>query len=372
MDKRERVRLAKWLCIALLFFVLLGCNRSGESKGQGERRTPTLKVEVVEVQKERIPHMVTFVGELEPRKRATITAKVSGLIEHLYVREGNYVEKGEVLAKIEQDDYTIALQAAEAALAEATAHLEQAERDSRRFSELIEKKVISQQRYEEVNTAYKLAQARYQSAQAALENARNQLDNTIIKAPFSGFVTARLKEEGERVRAGMPGKEASVLEMEDISCIRATGYLPEVEIGVMRRGLNAQVKVDALPDRTFAGKVTVVNPRIDPSTRTFMIKVEIRNKDFALKGNMFARVTIVKGYHEALTIPREAVLREEGVWLYHCFVAEGGRAQRRVIKPQFTSFPYVEVEDGLKEGEQVIIKGQHLLRGGEALEIIGG
>ncbi|MBW2040249.1 MAG: efflux RND transporter periplasmic adaptor subunit [Deltaproteobacteria bacterium] len=326
---------------------------------------------MMEVKKERIPDVVTFVGELEPSKRATITAKVSGLIEKIYVREGDDVKKGGVLARIEQDDYTTALQAAEAALAEATAHLEQAERDHKRFSELIEKKVIAQQRYEEVRTAYELAQARHQSAQAALRNARIQLDNTLIKAPFSGFITARFKDEGERVRGGLPGIEASLLEMEDISLVRATGFLPEIEISEVKTGLDAQVKVDALPGKTFGGKVTVVNPRIDPATRTFMVKVEIPNKEFLLKGNMFARVTIVKGYREALIIPREAVLREEGVWLYHCFIAEGEKAQRKIIKPVFTSFPYVEIEEGLTEGERVIVKGQHLLRGGEALEIMG-
>jgi len=174
------------------------------------------------------------------------------------------------------------------------------------------------------------------------------------------------------VRGGLPGVEASLLEMEDISLVRATGFVPEVEMSKLKVGLDARVKVDALPDRTFVGKVTLVNPRIEPATRTFMVKVTIPNKDFLLKGNMFARVTIIKGYREALTIPREAVLREEGVWQYHCFVAEGGKAQRKIVKPRFTPFKYVEIEEGLQEGEWVIIKGQHLLRGGESLEIVKG
>jgi RND family efflux transporter MFP subunit len=158
--------------------------------------------------------------------------------------------------------------------------------------------------------------------------------------------------------------------MENISLVRAIGFLPEREINAVTIGMDADVKVDAIPDKRFTGKVSVVNPRIDPVTRTFMVKVEIPNEDFVLKGNMFARVTIVKGYREALTIPREAVLREEGVWVYHCFVVEEGKAQRRIIKPVFTPFAYAEIEEGLAKGEQVVIKGQHLLQGGEILEIV--
>ena len=361
--------------LAILFALLLVLGavayyKYGASKGQKGEKTSTVRVEVLEVKRERIPDALTFAGDLQPKQRATITAKVSGVIERMLVEEGDYVEEGAILAKIEQDDYLLALQAAEATMAEAAASLELAKKDHERFAQLIEKGVIAQQRYDQVKANYQLAQARYQSARAALKHARNQLADTLIKAPFVGFVTARLKDQGERVRGGLPGIEAAVVQMEDISLVKATGYLPEREINELQVGMDADVKVDALPEESFTGKIMVVNPRIDPTTRTFLVKVEIPNEDFVLKGNMFARVTIVKEYREALTIPREAVLREEGVWLYHCFVVENGTAQRKVIKPVFTPFEYVEIAEGLTEGEQVVIKGQNVLQGGEAVEII--
>jgi len=354
----------------LLVFSAVAYYKYGASKGQKVAKTSTVRVEVLEVKRERIPDALIFAGDLEPRLRATITAKVSGLLEKMYVQEGDYVKEGAMLAQIERDDYLLAVQAAEATAAEAAANLDLAKKDHERFSQLIDKGVIAQQRYDQVKAAYQLARARYQSTQAALKHARNQLADTLIKAPFAGFVTARLKEEGEQVRGGLPGTEAAVLQMEDISLVKATGYLPEREINELQVGMDADVKVDAIPDKSFTGKIMVVNPRIDPTTRTFLVKVEIPNEDVVLKGNMFARVTIVKGYGEALTIPREAVLREEGVWLYHCFVVKDGTAQRRIIKPVFTPFEYVEIEEGLKEGEQVVIKGQNVLQGGEAVEII--
>ena len=371
MDTKVKMRYAVLILIALtLVLIAVVYGKYGPSKRQREVQTSTVRVEVMEVKRERIPDALTFTGDLQPEQRATITANVSGLLEHLQVQEGDYVKKGAILAQIEQDDYILALQAAEATMAEAAASLDLAKKDHERFSQLIGKGVIAQQQYDQVKVSYQLAQARYQSAQAALKHAQKQLADTLIKAPFKGFITARLKDEGERIRGGLPGAEASVLQMENISLVRAIGFLPEREINAVTIGMDADVKVDALPDMSFTGKVSVVNPRIDPVTRTFMVKVEIPNEDFVLKGNMFARVTIVKGYREALTIPREAVLREEGVWVYHCFVVEGGTAQRRVIKPVFTSFAYAEIEEGLTEKEQIVIKGQHLLRGGEALEIV--
>jgi RND family efflux transporter MFP subunit len=365
------MRYAVGIFIALiLVLIVVVFGKFTAPKGQRVQQASAVRVEVMEVKRERIPDALTFTGELQPKQRATITANVSGLLEHVQVQEGDYVKEGAVLAKIEQDDYLLALQAAEATMTEAAASLELAKKDHERFSQLIDKGVIAQQRYDQVKANYQLAQARYQSAQAALKHAQKQLADTLIKAPFEGFITARLKDEGERIRGGLPGAEASVLQMENISLVRAIGFLPEKEINAVTIGMDADIQVDALPDMSFTGKVVVVNPRIDPATRTFMVKVEIPNEDFVLKGNMFARVTIVKGYREAFTIPREAVLREEGVWVYHCFVVEGGTAQRRIIKPVFTPFAYAEITEGLAEKEQVVIKGQHLLQGGEVVEIV--
>jgi membrane fusion protein (multidrug efflux system) len=370
MDTKVRMRYAIAILVALaLVIIAVVYGKYGPSKQQREVQASRVRVEVMEVERQRIPDAVTFTGDLQPEQRATITANVSGILEHLQVQEGDYVEEGAVLAQIEQDDYLLALQAAEATMAEAAANLELAKKDHERFSQLIDKGVVAQQRYDQVKANYQLAKARYQSAQAALKHAQKQLADTLLKAPFEGFITARLKDEGERIRGGLPGTEAAVLQMENISLVRAIGYLPEKEINAVTIGMDADVKVDALPDMSFTGKVSVVNPRIDPVTRTFLVKVEIPNEDFVLKGNMFARVTIVKDYREALTIPREAVLREEGVWVYHCFVVEEGKAQRRIIKPVFTPFAYAEIVEGLTEGERVVIKGQHTLEGGETVEI---
>lgn len=350
-------------------FMFLGCGKDapkGPPRPEGPR-----PVKVFTVKRQKVLKVVDFTATLEPRQEALIVPKVSGLIERMYVQEGDWVSKGQVLAEIEKADYELALRQASASLKEAEVSYEQARRDYERYKELLESRVISQREFEGVKVQYELASVRLERARAAYEEARKAFEETTVRAPFSGVVTQRLKAEGERVRSGLPGQEGALLRLQDISTIRATGYLPQSEIGRVKVGMEAEIEVDAFADRTFKGRVVLVNPMVDPQSRSFMVKVEVSNPQGLLKGGMFAKVRVLLGEEESLVIPREAVLREEGVWVHHCFVVKDGFVERRAIQPQFTPFWYVEVKEGLKEGEKVVVEGQQGLLGGERVVVKG-
>lgn len=358
-------------CLAFLIpvLVLLGCGRDapkGPPRPEGPR-----PVEVFTVKRQKVLEVVDFTATLEPRQEALIVPRVSGLIERIYVQEGDWVRKGQALAEIEKADYELALRQASASLREAEVSYEQSRRDYERYKELFESRVISQREFEGVRVQYELASVRLERARAAYEEARKAYEETTVRAPFSGVVTERLKEEGERVRSSLPGQEAALLRLQDISTVRATGYLPQVEMGRIRVGMEAELEVDAFEERTFKGRVVLVNPMVDPQSRSFMVKVEVPNPQGLLKGGMFAKVRILLGEKEALVVPREAILREEGVWVHHCFVVKDGVAERRIVEPQFTPFWYVEVKAGLREGEKVIIGGHQGLLGGERVVVKG-
>lgn len=351
----------------LLFLVVLtmalgGCKKKEPPRpeGTGKRTVRVVKAEVKEVQE-----IAEFVANLEAQRQALVIPKVSGVIEKLRVREGDRVKEGDVLFELEKEDFVLAVMQAEAALKEAEAAYEQASRDFARFEALRAQQVVSEREYEQARVQRDLARARLEQARVALEQARRNLEETVVRAPFGGVVTQRFKDEGERVRAGMPGQEAAVLLLEDLSVLKAKGSLPELEVGEVREGMEAEVRVDAYPQEVSRGRVTLVGPRLDPSSRTFSIEVEVPNAAGRLKPGMFARVRILKGIKRALVVPREAILREEGVWVYHCFVVKDGKAERRAVVPRFTPFDYVEVLEGLKEGELVVVEGQWALKGGE-------
>lgn len=357
-----------WFAL-LLSLLLVSCGKDapkGPSRMEGPR-----PVKVFTVKRERVPQLLEFTATLEPRQEALIVPRVSGLIERVYVREGDWVKKGQVLAQIEKTDFELALRQALASLKEAEISYEQAKRDFDRYKELLEGRVISQREFEGVKVQYELASARLERAKASYEEAKRALEETTIRAPFSGVVTEKLKEEGERVRSGLPGQEAALLRLQDISTVMAIGHLPQVEMGRVKAGMEAELEVDAFPERSFKGRVVLVNPMVDPQSRSFMVKVEVPNPQGLLKGGMFARVKVLLGEKEALIVPREAVLREEGLWVYHCFVLKGETIERRTVEPRFTPFWYVEVERGLREGEKVVVEGHQGLLGGERVVVKG-
>ena len=286
------------------------------------------------------------------------------------------------------------IQQAEAGLAQAKANLEEAEVNFLRFKKLFEKHTVAKKTFDNAETLNKVAQAQYEAAaerlkmakkgptkedieiaraqvrqaEVGLQRAKQKLKDSITIAPFSGVVVGKFKNEGEYVTSTPATK---VLHLGDMSSVKVEVSIPENEVGSVMTGQEVEVKVDVYPERVFNGRIITVNPWVDPGSRTFRVKIEVPNRDFSLKGGMFARVTIIKGQRRALVVPREAVMRQEGVWLYHVIVAgDNNRAERRVIKPVFTPFGYVEVQDGLKEGEKVVVKGQSALEGGEPLEIV--
>lgn len=416
---RERIYLIS-LVPLILIAATVGCNRGkteAENKNEKQRIIP---VEVVKVKKRDVISYVAATGTICPKLESKVGPRISGRIEKIYADEGDEVKEGDVLIKLEQQELIIAkdqaeatlrlaqanldkvlagtreeeIQQAEAGLAQAKANLEDAEVNFSRLKKLFETHTVAKKTFDNAETLYKVAQAQYEAAmerlkmakkgptkedieiaraqvrqaEVVLQMAKQKLKDSITVTPFSGVVVGKFKNEGEYVTS-TPATE--VLHLVDISSVKVEVSIPEYEMASVSVGQEAEVKVDAYPDKVFKGEIVTVNPWIDPGTRTFKVKIEIPNGDYSLKGGMFARVNIIKGKREALVIPREAVMRQEGVWLYHVIVAgDTNRAERRVIKPVFTPFGYVEVEEGLKEGEKVVVKGQAALEGGEPLEIV--
>ncbi|RLA84265.1 MAG: hypothetical protein DRG31_05185, partial [Deltaproteobacteria bacterium] len=176
--------------ILALLVAGIGCKGKEPPRPKGEEKKV---VRVVRVERREIREGVDFVANLEPRRQAQVIPKVSGIIERFYVREGDRVKKGQVLFELEKEDFLLALRQAEATLKEAKASYRQASRDFVRFRELREKNVVSQKEYEEVEVQRDLAHARLEQAQVALEQAKRNLEETVVRAPFSGVVTKRFK-----------------------------------------------------------------------------------------------------------------------------------------------------------------------------------
>jgi HlyD family secretion protein len=203
------------------------------------------------------------------------------------------------------------------------------------------------------------AEAEHRRAAATVERLEDEIRRMRIVAPISGFLVRKRVEIGGWVRAG-----DAVAELIALDPVYVVGPVGERHVGRLARGARARVSVDAFPGRTFAGEVAYVVPQADLQTRSFPVKVRVRNGDHLLKSGMFARVALdIPGSRTAVHVPKDAVLRRDGGAVV--FVVEDGVARARAVRTGQASGAAVEILDGgLASGQEVVVVGNDTLRDG--------
>ena len=328
---------------------------------------PTVKVATVKRGDISVPLVAT--GTIFPEYESKIGPKISGTIETVYVDEGDPAQKGQPLVQLDQQNLLIAVRQGQAAVRVAEAQLKEAEvkgenlkKEKERLAHLLKKNVISQQKYDDIDTAYSMAvtgmeviRAQILSTRENLAMAEQKLSDTVIIAPFSGLIVKRFINQGEFVSTMPP---SPLFLMMNIDKVKTEIGLPEIHIARIHIGNPVDVTVDTYPGSIFKGTVSTINPMVDPVSRAFTVKVEIRNKGHRLKPGMFARVKIYPAIHKgALIVPFKSVMKREGITVV--FVIEGTTVKLRAVTAGITNEQEIEVIDGLKEGEEVVIEGHY-------------
>jgi membrane fusion protein (multidrug efflux system) len=260
------------------------------------------------------------------------------------------VQAGQILAQL--DDRQLRLQAAQTRAARA-----KAERDFNRQVELHDKGLVSAGAFEGLK--YDL-----DNQVAADDLAQLNLSYSAIRAPFAGIVSTRHVKLGQEIAVG-----TSVFRVTDPTPLKANVFVPERELARLKPGQAASISVDALAGRNFPAIVKLVSPVVDASTATFKVTLEVNDPKGDLKPGMFSRVGIVfERRADALTIPRVALLDTDGS--SNVFVVTAGKAEQRAIKTGLSNAGRVEVTEGLKGGEQVVIVGQNGLKDGNPVRVV--
>ena len=211
-----------------------------------------------------------------------------------------------------------------------------------------------------------IVQANVKMAEVGLLAAQTQLNNSIIKAPFDGTITAKTISEGEMVAPGVP-----LLTLSDMTTVKVEFGIPEEYFGTVNKGNQGIVRMDAYPGHTFEGALTLKNPYVDKASRTFMVQLEIPNTDkmHMLAPGMFARIELVlTEKKQALLVPVKAVLEREGK-KYVIVINETGQPQERIVETDLSNEHAVEIVSGLKAGEEVIVEGNYGLKPGSPIRI---
>jgi membrane fusion protein (multidrug efflux system) len=307
-------------------------------------------IDVTSVQLRSLSRSIPLSGSISPVVQATVKAKVSGQVDSVTVREGQDVAEGDVLARIETANLQAQYDRAMAAVEKARADLDLAKLNREKNRALLDQRYISQNTFEATESAYAGSAAQLKLAEADARLAKISLDDAVIRAPFAGTIARRLVQPGEKV-----SPDSSVVSLVDLRQMLLEAAVPASEIPAVRTGQTARFKVGGFGARNFEGKVQRINPVTAEGSRAITIYVAVPNQDRALKGGMFAQGELtIEASEPVLSVPRAAVHEEAGVPFV--YILADGKVKRVQVRigAQVEGAPYVQVLDGLKQGERVI------------------
>jgi efflux transporter, RND family, MFP subunit len=335
----------KTLSLALLSAGLLAsCSSSSSSKATEEQSADTVRlVEVAPAEMRALSLSEEFTAQLEAKVVNNITAQAGGRLKQLLVKVGDRVGAGQAVARME------ATQAAQAQI-----QLADAKTNFARMDELYKVGGVSKAQWEQAKSAVDQAKLAY----------GNAAENTVLRSPISGFVTAKNYDNGDMTSPQLP-----VVVIQQIAPVKAVIGVSEQYYSYLKKGAAATLSVDALGEETFSGVVTNIFPTLDPVTHTVSTEIEVANKDLKLRPGMYARVHLDFGTKEALTVPDKAIVRQAGSGARYVYVFSGGKAVYRAVELGQQQGDLYEVVSGLNAGDQVITSAPSNLKNGLSVKL---
>jgi RND family efflux transporter MFP subunit len=363
----------KFCLIILASVVGLGC--SSEQQRVAAAVESVHNIPVIEAQQTDIPDLLEAVGTVRAEQTSELASQMMGNVVEIRVHEGDRVQRGQVLAVIDESQPRAALDRASAAemaaqqqLVSANSDLALAESTFKRYQSLYDRKSVSPQEFDEIKGRQQAALARRDMAQAgqveakaAVAQARASLDYTRIRAPFDGVVTTRKADAGALASPGLP-----IFTIEDVHRYQLEATINESDLHYVRMRQQVSVTIDALEGAALPGKVVQIIPAADPASRTFLVKIELPSNT-GLRSGLFGRAQFSRGMRQALLIPASAVVHRGQ--LQGVFVLDQNQvAALRYITLGKPAGNNLEVLAGLKSGERLVARPGELDLNGKRVE----
>jgi len=365
-----------------------------------------------------LTYSLTTTGDITPLLQVDLFPKVSGYLDRIDVHIGDSVKQGQVIAQIDRTEFLQKVKEAEAKLAQAKAQLSEIEAGTRteelrqaeeavrqaqsrfdnaklhreRIDALFKRQVISKKEADIAEMEYTVAEAQLAASQqhlkmlregarqevreasqakmkemeAILAQERIRLENTLIMAPFHGEIIRKHVDPGALVSPSTP-----LVTLVHTETLKIVANVLERDIPLMKIGMKAKIRTEAYPDKIFEGKVARLNAALELATRTLQAEIYIPNPGGLLKPGMFAKLEVVLSEKpQTLIIPRHAVVEERGT--KSVFIVKGGQAFRKSIVTGYEQDQLIEVLEGVSEGDQVVVRGQEMLKDRSAVRVIEG
>lgn len=295
-----------------------------------------LHLEVAEARLETVVHEEYVESVIEAVQRSTVSAQTAGRIREINFDVDDFVPKGSILIRIRDKEQRAALKAA-------TARLQEAESEFTRIQDIYEKQLVAK-------SAFDKAEAGLKSARAAHEQAEEQLERTVIRAPFSGIVVARHIEVGETANPGQALMTGLSLEQ-----LRAVANVSQMHIDTVRATAKARVILPTAGQPSVEGEKITISPYADPQSHTFKVRVDLPAGQHGVYPGSYAKVAFVVGETQRLLIPAEAVVYRSEVTATYVVEAKGQMAFRYLRLGNTLPDGRVEVLAGLSAGEKVAL-----------------
>jgi RND family efflux transporter MFP subunit len=344
-----------------IIFVLVACKGNEAERSAHEAKLIT-GVRTARPVFKTTPKYYETTGSVKAKNTSMVSAKLMGTVEAIYVKEGQWVKKGDALLKIYSPEVTAKVRQAEKAVEEARRAVEMAKKQKafaeatyRRYEALYKEKAISEQEFDQIRTQtdvavlqYERAQKAFQRAQAALDEARAYEGYLTLRAPQSGRIAEKKIDVGTMTAPGMP---LFVIEEPEYQVVFS---VDESLLGRLKKGDEIEIAIKAI---NYSGtvKVTELVPSVDPQTRTFTVKADLPEVD-GLRGGLYAEIKVPVGKKERLLVPKTALFH----WgaLEAVYVVEKDRTVRlRLIRTGKSLGEYIEVLSGLDPDEEIVVEG---------------
>ena len=330
--------------LVLAAAVSCGGNQSGK-QGQAAMTPQTPNVEVTQAVAQTVAQESVYSSTVEAYAVNNIMPQSGGRIRKINVEVGDYVTKGQVLAEMDR------LQ-----LDQLELQIQNDEAEFQRLKTLYQQGGVAKSDYEAAELSYKVRKTNYE----------NVKENTILRSPITGFVTARNFDQGD-----MFSMSAPIFTVQQVIPVKLLVGISESEYSKVKKGDAVKLTVDALPGRSFTGKVERLYPTIDAATHTFKVEVVVTNSDKVLRPGMYARVSVNFGNLKHIVIPDYAVVRLEGTGQRFVYILNDDSTVTYVpvTLGRHIGSTY-EILEGLEEGQQIVTKGQASLKNGIKVNVL--
>ena len=377
-------------------------NRPREEASTAKDASASKQVKVARVAEKPLERTTAALGSLVAFDQATISVKVPGRLRSIGVDLGSIVQRGQLIAQIEPQDYQLRVQQAEAAVAQARVRLglpatgssdnidqdqtsavrqarvlaEEARANRDRLATLLEQGITPRAQVDTAEASYKVALSRLEDAREEIHNrravlvqrrseleiARQQLADVSVHAPFDGAIQEKRASVGEYLAAGAP--LATVVRMDPL---RLRAEVPEREVPSIRVGQTVRVTTEGDPN-VYTGRIARLSPSITPQNRMLMVEAEVKNANGALRPGSFARAEIVTDDHGmSLTVPTRAIINFAGI--EKIIVVKDGKAVEKSITTRRRTTEWTEVVSGVTVGEVVVLEPGNL-QSGQAVTVV--